>query len=229
MANDTHYDTHYDPHPAPMAQTAATPPLASLKGSRLRLLEEVLGHRDVGRTIEELSDALEITRTAVQQHLTALERDGLVIVQGLRSTGGRPSRTYALTDAGLELFPRSYALLAESLLRHGREMFGDEGVNALLDSMASEVAADVEPRLAGKTGPDRRAEVVTILNEFGYGASVDEDGAIVAVNCVFRNVARSSRSACRFDLTLLGAMLDGEVTHGACMADGASCCRFESE
>lgn len=195
----------------------------------MRLLEEVLGRRDVGMTIEELSAALDITRTAVQQHLTALERDGLVTVAGQRSTGGRPSRAYSLTEAGLELFPRNYAQLAESLLRHGREMFGDEGVNALLDSMASEVAADVEPRLAGKTGAERRAEVVAILNEFGYGASVGDDGAIVAVNCVFRNVARSSRSACRFDLTLLGAMLDGEVVHRSCMADGASCCRFESE
>lgn len=206
-----------------------TPANAAPKGSRLRLLEEVLAHRQTGRTIEELSDALGISRTAVQQHLTTLERDGLVAVGGLRTTGGRPSRTYLLTDDGLELFPRNYAHLAESLLRHSRTMFGEDGVNALLDSMASEVATSVAPRLAGKSGDERREEVVTILNELGYGASLAEDGAIVAVNCVFHNVAQASRSACRFDLTLLGAMLEGDIEHRSCMADGAACCMFQTD
>lgn len=207
--------------------TAASP--ANLKGSRLRLLEEILGHRDDGRTVEELSEALGITRNAVQQHLGALERDGLVAVLGLRNTGGRPGRAYALTEAGQELFPRSYALLAESLLRHSRDLFGEEGLNALLDSMAAEVAAGVEPRLAGKTGEERRTVVVDILNELGYGASLNDDGAIQAVNCVFHNVARSDHAACRFDLTLLSALLAGEVTHQSCMADGGSCCLFATE
>lgn len=212
--------------------TYVNPPKAGtgpLSGSRQRLLEEVLAHRETGRTVDELSEALGITRTAVQQHVTALERDGLIAVGGLRTTGGRPSRTYRLTDEGLELFPRHYARLAESLLRHSHDLFGEEGVNALLDNMAAEVAANVAPRLAGKEGESRREEVVAILNELGYGASIDQDGAIVAVNCVFHNVAQASRSACRFDLTLLSAMLEGDVDHRSCMADGAPCCQFRTD
>jgi len=215
-----------------MRNRTVNPPRAtegSPKGSRQRLLEEVLVHRESGRTVDQLSDALGISRTAVQQHLTALERDGLITVGGLRTTGGRPSRTYRLTDAGLELFPRNYAHLAESLLRHSTELFGEEGVNALLDNMAAEVAASVAPRLAGKTGEKRTEEVVAILNELGYGASINQDGAIVAVNCVYHNVARASRSACRFDLTLLSAMLEGGVDHRSCMADGAACCLFHTD
>lgn len=203
------------------------PARARLRGSRLRLLEEMVSHRGGGRTVEEFSTALGISRTAVQQHLTSLERDGLVAVLGTRTTGGRPSRAYVLTEEGSELFPRNYALMAESLLRHSRDLFGEEGVNALLDSMAAEVAGGAQPRLAGKVGAERRDEVISILNELGYGASVSQEGGIVAVNCVFHNVARSTRSACRFDLTLLGAMLDGDVEHRSCMADGASCCKFE--
>lgn len=190
------------------------------------MLDEILEHRIVGRTVEELSCALNISRTAVQQHLVALERDGLVTVNGTRSTGGRPGRAYVLTDAGLEQFPRNYAHLAESLLRHSQELFGEEGLNALLDNMAAEVANEVKPRLADKSGSARRAEVVNILNEFGYNAGVTVDGEITALNCVFHGVARSSRAACRFDLNLLSAMLDGEVEHSACMLDGASCCLF---
>lgn len=199
----------------------------ALQGSsRSRLLEEILEHRGDGRTIEELSCALGISRTAVQQHLVALERDGLVVASGRRSTGGRPSRAYELTEDGLELFPRKYAHLAASLLRHSQHLFGEEGLNALLDSMADEVASEVGPRLAGKSGRERRAAVVEILNEFGYSASVTPDGEISAVNCVFHGVARSSRATCRFDLNLIGAMLDSEVEHSSCMLDGAACCLF---
>jgi len=206
----------------------SSPTTERVGSSRTVLLEEILKHRLAGRTVEELSCAMAISRTAVQQHLVALERDGLVMVNGTRSTGGRPGRAYVLTEAGLEQFPRKYAHLAESLLRHSKQLFGEEGLNALLDNMAAEVANEVSPRLADKSGSARRTEVVNILNEFGYNADITEDGEITALNCVFRGVARSSRAACRFDLNLLSAMLDGEVEHRSCMLDGASCCLFST-
>ena len=72
----------------------------------MRLLRELLGARATGLTVDELADALVVSRNAVQQQVTALEREGLGSVRALRSTGGRPSRAYDLNDDGLELFPR---------------------------------------------------------------------------------------------------------------------------
>lgn len=192
----------------------------------MRLLAELLRQRITGRTIEELSTALAVTRTAVQQHLTALERDGLVDCLSLRSTGGRPSRSYTITAAGLELFPRGYARLAESLLRHSRELFGEDGQAALLDSMADELAGEMQGRLAGKTRSERVDEVVTILNELGYDAT-RSPGGIAAGNCVFHRVAVSDRVACRFDKRLLSALMAAEVKHTGCIVDGRDCCQFE--
>src|SRR5690606_5213909 len=113
------------------ASTHAPDPATSarLSDSRWRLLREVLRHRDAGRTVEELAEAMEVSRNAVQQHVTALERDGLVRVLELRSTGGRPGRAYTLTEAGLEVFPRSYAHMADGLLRHVRRAYGEAGLN----------------------------------------------------------------------------------------------------
>src|SRR5690606_21570749 len=133
----------------------------------------------------ELSAALSVSRTAVQQQLTALERDGLVKGLAQRSTGGRPSRTYTVTAAGLEQFPRGYAMLAESLLRHSRELFGESGQAALLDNMADELADEVKSRVSGKSQRERIDEVVVILNELGYDASRSETGGIAASNCIF--------------------------------------------
>ncbi len=44
-----------------------------------------------GMSIDDLAQALTITRTAVRQHLAALERDGLVKRGATRPTGRRPS------------------------------------------------------------------------------------------------------------------------------------------
>lgn len=197
-----------------------------LSSSRWRLLREVLRHREAGRTVDELADVMDVSRNAVQQHVTALERDGLLRVLAYRTTGGRPSRSYTLTEAGLEVFPRNYARLADALLRHAHRLFGDDGLDSLLDAMASEMAEDVLPRLAGTHGAARTAAVVRVLDDLGYDARLDDHGHITAVNCVYHEVARNSRAACRFDARLMRRLLDGEVTHLRCMADGHAACVF---
>ncbi len=205
---------------------ARQPTAAQLSDARLRLLREVLHDRVKGRTVEELADALEVSRNAVQQHVTALERDGLLRVLGRRSTGGRPSRSYTLTDAGLELFPRRYALLADSLLRHTEELFGEDGLNRLLRKMADELATEMAPRLTGKAGEARLLEAVKILNELGYDAYLDDNGHVAAVNCVFHKLAGSRSAVCRFDRMILGHLLGGEIEHSSCIAQGDGACVF---
>lgn len=202
------------------------PAASQVSEARLRLLREVLHERVNGSTVEELAASLEVSRNAVQQHVTALERDGLLQVLGRRSTGGRPSRTYTLTEAGLELFPRRYALLADSLLRHAEELFGVDGLNRLLKKMADELAVQMAPRLANKVGEARLREAVKILNELGYDAHLDDNGHVAAVNCVFHKLARSRGAVCRFDRMILAHLLGGDVDHSSCIAEGHGACVF---
>ncbi len=197
-----------------------------LSEARWRLLGEVLRHRDRGQTVEELAEALAVSRNAVQQHVTSLERDGLLRVLGRRTTGGRPGRAFTLTDAALELFPRSYARLADDMLRNVRELFGESGLDRVLVKMADELADELEPRLAGKKGAERIAEVATILHELGYEASVDDGGRLRAANCVFHQLARSSQAVCRYDQVLLQRLLGDDVRQLACITEGTAACVF---
>ncbi len=205
--------------------TAAPVPVR-LSEPRMRLMRELLTSRASGRTADELAESLAISRNAVQQQLTALEREGLVDVLELRSTGGRPSRAYTLTEAGLELFPRQYARIADSLLRHTQLLFGEEGLDRLLEQMASELIADVSHRLEGKKGNERLNEVVSILDELGYGAYLDDDGNVRAVNCVFHQLAQTSSAVCRYDALILRSLLGSDFDHLACMRDGRAACVF---
>ncbi len=204
----------------------AAPAAASVSPSRLRLLTELQRNRGTGMTVDELSETLSVSHNAVQQHLTALQRDGLVRVSATRATGGRPGRAYAPTEAGLELFPRRYAQLADGLLRHSRQLFGAEGLERLLESLAAEAAEACSRRLEGLSGDARLEAVVGLLNELGYDATLNADGSVTAHNCVFHQLTRSSNEICRYDRALLGAILGGGVDHDSCIADGHACCRF---
>src|SRR5437870_3636380 len=85
-------------------------------GERQRDLLTLLLNDKAGLTIEELSARLAISRNAVRQHLTSLERDQLVRRGDRKPSGGRPEQLYLLTDQGAELFPRRYSWFAELLI-----------------------------------------------------------------------------------------------------------------
>ena len=77
-------------------------------GGRQRDLLTLLLNNKKGLTIDRMAAALNITRNAVREHVSALERDRLVAPAAFTVTGGRPGRVYALTDRGLALFPKHY-------------------------------------------------------------------------------------------------------------------------
>jgi len=197
--------------------------------TRAGLLAALLENKAQGLTLEELAARLGVSRNAVRQHVTALERDGLVAARGMRKGPRRPSRTYGLTDKGEEEFPRRYDLLAVSLLQALRHNLGDDATEAVLLAMVDDLAQRWLPRLEPLEPEQRRAEVVKIMNRLGYHAHVaPEEGGVAAVNCIYHRVARETRSVCRFDEALLSKLLGDEVRLSACMAEGDGSCVFAS-
>lgn len=194
--------------------------------TRYQLMQSLLPHKEIGLTIDELSSTLEISRNAVQQHLTGLQRDGLISFITRRSTGGRPSRAYTLSEKGYETFPRNYALLAQTMLETARATLGEEAVEKLLMRMADELAQDLQPRLS-ITRERRLAAVVEVMNELGYEATpLPDETGISAVNCIYHKLAQQTRAVCRYDVRLLSLMLGEGVDHTSCMADGRAQCVF---
>lgn len=195
--------------------------------TRQRLMRDLLHHRRNGRTVDELSAALGVSRNAAQQHLATLGRDGLVVATGQRATGGRPSRTYGLTDRGIESFPRHYALLATKFIETTRAALGDEAVEMILQRMADDLAEHYRPRLEGKVGAERLSAVADIMNELGYDAAATEDGmGLYAVNCIYHRLARQTRAICGFDVRLLSKLVGTDLAHTTCMLDGQARCAF---
>ena len=74
----------------------ATDPMS---GTRQGILDQLLEHKN-GMTVDEIIAAVGISRTAVNQHLIALERRNFIQKGSPRKTGGRPVQTYILTQEG---------------------------------------------------------------------------------------------------------------------------------
>jgi predicted ArsR family transcriptional regulator len=69
-----------------------------------------------GQTVPDLVRALRLTRTAVLNHLAALQAQGFVQRQGMRRGTRRPSVVYEVTPAADALFPKKYEAFAAAVL-----------------------------------------------------------------------------------------------------------------
>jgi predicted ArsR family transcriptional regulator len=204
-----------------MAQEAA-------KGTQ-RVLMQTLLHNKLGETVDGLAHKLAISRNAVRQHLTALERDGLVAKGARQPSGGRPEQLYVLTAEGHEQFPRQYSWISELLLQalenRSENDLGDE-----LERMGEAVGKSLQAQIGGAADNEARiAALAALMAGLGYDAraTTDESGpAIEAQNCVFHKLAVKRPEVCRFDLAMMGASTGTTVEHRKCMARGADRCAF---
>ncbi len=197
-------------------------------GDRQQQLLRLLLRNKRGLGVDAIGRELAISRNAVRQHLTALERDGLVARGAAMPSGGRPEQLYVLTGKASERFPRRYSWFAELLLRELASISGGPDLKARLERLGQTVAASLASGLEGKTGsPSRVDALARAMTELGYDASPAGDGLeIDAYNCVFHHLAATNPDVCAFDLSLLSAASGMAVDHQACMVRGGASCRF---
>ncbi len=207
--------------------------MITLLGLRQQQLLTLLLQNKEGLTVENLSKRLGITDNAVRQHLTALERDGVVVKGEMQSTGGRPEQLYGLTSAGRELFPRHYSWFAELLISSVREEQGSEALRERLQGMGRAVGRQVATKLVEiKDKAERIRTLAGIMRELGYqSAPIDPANekfpAIEASNCVFHSLAQRYPEVCYFDLALMSEVVGSDVIHDECMVRGGNVCRFK--
>lgn len=188
-------------------------------------------------TVDGLAGAFGLARMTVRQHLSALERDGLVRSREERQRTGRPHLVFCLSEQGLERFPKRYDRFADLALQEVSFLESDEiaGLTAegkkklLLAKMADRVFQQHAPRVSGKPLDARVAVVADILHEEGGFAEWKANGAayeIVDYNCVYRRVAEVHEDVCDWHVQLLGKLLGQEVQCNQFMSKGADSCRF---
>jgi DeoR family suf operon transcriptional repressor len=179
-----------------------------------------------------LVSSVGLSRTAVNQHLMVLEREGYVRRATPRKTGGRPQHIYVLTEEGTHLFPKQYSWFSKLLIETLRDQVGEEQVGQFMYNLGIKKSAMLIPRLVGKNRAERIAEIVKIMNETGFlattisAADPDKLPRVECRNCVYHDLSKDYPEVCRFDIGFLSGLMGAEVEHQACMQRGSEVCRF---
>jgi DeoR family suf operon transcriptional repressor len=202
--------------------------LSSLPESRKRILDHVKRHGEA--EVEGIAADLGVTVSAARQHLTALERDGLLEHRSARGGPGRPKHVFALTATGDALFPRAYAELTNELL----DYVADEDptlLERIFDRRAQRRLQRTQQRTAGLPFAEQVRVVAEVLDEDGYLADFAprDDGSFIITehNCAVLGVALRYQHACSSELTFLQAALpDATVTRIAHRINGGHVCAY---
>lgn len=201
-------------------------------GERRKQLMRHLLRNKSGAAIDELAEALGVTRTAIRQHLAALMRDRLVAPGAVRPSGGRPQQLFVLTEEGKEAFPRHYSWFAQLLVEEITREHGQAGLLTRLGRIAAAVVTQLQQqRSTANASTRQKIETLSkVMDELGYDARMGKGPGgptIEADNCVFHELARKHPEICQFDLSLLSGYTGSKVELHECMARGGHVCRFK--
>jgi len=197
-----------------------------------QMILQLLVQEKGGMTVDQFAQPLKISRSAIHQHMTVLERDGYLARSATIQTGGRPGTAYVLTDKGVHLFPKHYSLFADMLIKLIRQKIGSEGLVEYLHELGVSLSETKKDALKNKSLREQIEMTVLIMQELGYEARLesgkpDELPMIDAYNCIFHNLAYKNDEVCELDMSLLSSLLDSKIQRVCCMATGGKRCRFK--
>lgn len=169
-----------------------------MQTTKVQILEHLKRHG--WSRVDSLATALVLAPMTIRQHLTALERDGLVRSRQERQRKGRPHIVFQLTEKGGAAFPKRFDLLAEHLLQEFASIDAGEfaGLPAqertafLFERIADRVVELHAKRLAGLPLTERVGVVATILQEnsgFVEWTRTSDGYEIRDYNCAYRSLA----------------------------------------
>jgi len=200
----------------------------SITSRQNQILKLLLTNRD-GLTIDEVSQALDISRSAVQQHFSSLESNQFITPVSLTKTAGRPVKTYIITEKGINHFPKQYAWFSEIILSDLKQEMGDEKFKQYLARLGHKLAAQLQSDFNNKPLDKRLEQLIATMDSLGFQASMDnkdKSTQIQACNCIYHDIAKQHPEICEFDRTLISQLLDQDVELNECMAKGGKRCRF---
>lgn len=205
--------------------------MRGLHANQKKIMDYLLDHKE-GATLEELASHLEITNTAVKDHLTKIDTLGYLSYIDSKGLVGRPRRRYLLSVEGHDAFPKQYSWLSNVLLELLAEDLDKPGVAKLMRTLADKVAKTMESKFKNTKSQVEVLQLVTqALNDLGYRASLKQSdlrkGAVIeATNCVYHSVAKAHPELCNFDIRFIENTSGLQVRLEKCIARGDSVCRF---
>lgn len=213
--------------------------LSSLDQPLRRRLYKVLAASDGWTSRDGAAAALGVARSVAAFHLDKLADAGVAEVTFERTTGrtgpgaGRTSKMYRLaTDELSAALPDRHYDLAAQLLADAvaGSLANSEPVGPRLEFAARDAGRKIGLGVRAEAeGDDTAADVLAVLDRYGYEPSLLDDGEIALGNCPFHRLAESHRDlVCGMNRDFLGGLVEGLETdpplRAALAPEPGSCC-----
>lgn len=169
------------------------------------------------QTAADVGTRLDMTPAGARQHLLKLEAANLVESESHREGRGRPRQYWRLTERGHARFPDRHSELTLDLLRSVRELFGDRGLERLIEYREQVSIADYRKFVGTERSLRKKLNALAqIRSREGYMASVSEDVGesflFVENHCPICAAAAACQGLCRSELAVFRAVLGTDVT-----------------
>ncbi|MEZ4744407.1 MAG: methanogen output domain 1-containing protein [Bdellovibrionota bacterium] len=206
--------------------------MRGLHENQRKILEYLQEHTE-GSTLDDLSNHLQISKTATKEHLLRIDGLGLIHFEDRKGEVGRPRRFYYLSPEGLESFPRQYSWLSNSLLSFITKNYGSEHVKKLMIKLAHDVVESMKGEFKrAQSAKEKATRINEVMNDLGYRSTLKQrdirKGIILeATNCVYHDVAQNIPELCYFDIEFIKQASGGmNVSLEKCITRGDGVCRF---
>ncbi|MHB8577758.1 MAG: helix-turn-helix transcriptional regulator [Dehalococcoidia bacterium] len=198
-----------------------------MQATRQQILDHL--HAQNTATVRDLAQLLNLTATGVRQHLTVLERDGLVETTEARGRVGRPAHVYRLSERGEGQYPHNYDMLANLLLEEVRAMAGAEALQRLLRRVSSRLAERYADRMEGHSLAERVESAAGVLRELGCVVESSQRGnefLIRQCSCPYPNVARQHSAVCALEVDFVRQLTGGDARLTSSLLRGDDACTY---
>lgn len=194
-----------------------------------RILAHLQRHGEA--TIRELEDLLEISTTAVREHLTHLEARGMVGTRLVRQGPGRPKLVYSLRPRAHEMFPKEYGKLVVLLLRELASRQDTQQLQILLAAVGAQLAKEYHSRIGDGGIEERLQRLYAEITERGIPIDLNPQGTsgetqMQLYACPYHDVAREHPAICEMERDMFEQVLGKSIRLEGTIREGKRNCCF---
>lgn len=199
----------------------------TVQSTRQDILQYLQKHSHA--TVKELKQLLGLTSTGIRQHLTVLEKEGLIRTHEERGKVGRPALVFTLTEKAENLSPKQYDALANLLIEEITGTMGNQQMQNIIRGVAARIAEPLRGRVEGKSVAGRVAEAVAVMREEGVTADWEQRGDEFVINeysCPYASVARRHSVVCNLEVDLVRRLTGADTRLSRSLLRGEPACTY---
>ena len=202
-----------------------TTPLYSSESPAGKILGYLRRHGE--GSVKDLEGLLEISTTAVREHLAHLQAKELLATRVVRNGPGRPRQVYFLTPKAQNLFPNDYDRLINLLLQEIASQEGSDRLDVLLDAVGTRLAEEYRGLVSGGELAERLEKLRDILEARGVPTDLDPSGGGLQIfACPYRDVAQKHAAVCSMERRMLEQVLGETIELEGSIREGQRSCHF---